>query len=277
MTYYGITGTAHKLMQSYLDGRYQRTKIKDKHLNTSVSSWELTKHGVPQGSVLGPLMFVIYINDLPKTLHEVATSALFADGTSIIITNNSETDFENTLQQTMIKMSSWFRSNLLTLNYNKTHFLQFLTTHKNGMQQQIDTFNVQITNMGSTKFLGLKIDSTLTWREHVTELTPKLNKACFIMRTLMFLGFPELLRVVYFSYFHSIMSYGLMFWGNSHSSINVFKIQKRIIRIMTKSNKRDTCRPLFKKLGILPLPSQYIFSMLFFVVTNKKLFLLTNS
>ena len=92
----------------------------------------------------------------------------------------------------------------------------------------------------------------------------------------MFLRSPEILRMVYFSYFHSIMSYGITFWGNSYSRINIFRIQKRIIRIMTKSNKCDTCRPLFKKLGILPLPSQYIFSLLLFVVTNKNLFLLNS-
>ena len=93
--------------------------------------------------------------------------------------SNNKTDFENALQQTMIEMSSWFRSNLLTLNYDKTHFLQFLTTHKNEIQQQIVTFNSLITNINSTRFLGLKIDSRLTWKEHVTELTPKLNKACY--------------------------------------------------------------------------------------------------
>lgn len=276
MTYYGITGTAHKLVHSYLDGRYQRTKITDKYQNTSFSSWDLIKHGVPQGSVLGPLMFLIYINDLPITLNKMVTPVIFADDTSIIITNSNKTDFGNVLQQTMIEMSSWFRSNLLTLNYDKTHFLQFLTTHKNEMQQQIVISNLKITNINSTRFLGLKIDNTLTWREHVTELIPKLNKACYVIRTLVFLRSSEILRMVYFSCFHSVMSYGIIFWGNSHSSINVFKIQKRIIRIMTKSSKRDTCRPLFKTLRILPLPSQYIFSLLLFVVTNKQLFLLNS-
>ena len=78
--------------------------------------------------------------------------------------------------------------------------------------------------------------------------------------------------MVYFFCFHSIMSYGIIFWGNSPHSINIFEIQKRIIRIMTNSNRRETCHPLFHQLGILPLPSQYIFSLLLFVATNKKLF-----
>ena len=128
-------------MQSYLDNRYEKTKIKVKSLNTTFSSWELVKHGVPQGSVLGPLMFLIYINDLPKTINKIATSVVFADDTSIIMTNNNKIDFTNALQQTIIEMSSWFRSNLLTLNYDKTHFLQFLTTNRNEMQQQTVTSN----------------------------------------------------------------------------------------------------------------------------------------
>ena len=77
----------------------------------------------------------------------------------------------------MIEMISWFRNNLLTLNCDKTHFLRFLTTHKNEMQQQIFTSSSLIININSTRFLGLKIDGTLSWREHVAELTPKLNKA----------------------------------------------------------------------------------------------------
>jgi len=97
-------------------------------------------------------MFLIYINDLPITLSKIATSVIFADDTSIIITNNNKIDFENALQQTMIELSSWFRSNLLTLNCDKTRFLQFLTTHKNETQQQIVTFTSLITDLNRPDF-----------------------------------------------------------------------------------------------------------------------------
>jgi hypothetical protein len=84
------------------------------------------------------------------------------------------------------------------------------------------------------------------------------------------------LAVVYYSYFHSIMTYGLLFWGNSPDSITIFRLQKRIIRIMLGRRPRDSCRGLFFKLEILPLPSQYILSLLLFMMRNKKQFL-TNS
>jgi len=176
----------------------------------------------------------------------------------------------------MIEISNWFQCNRLTLNYDKTHFLQFLTKKQNEMQQQIVTSNSVITNINCTKFLGLIIDSTLSWKDHVTEITQKLNKACYVIRTLTFLRSLEVLRMGYFSYFHSIMSYGIIFWGNSHHSVNIFKIQKRIIRIITNSNRYDTCSPLFKQLRILSIPSQYIFSIFLFVITNKKLFQLNS-
>jgi len=131
MKYYRIRGTAYNLMQSYLDNRYQRTVIKDKNLNKLSSSWEIIRHGVPQGSVLGPLLFLVYISDLPITISKIVKSIMFTDDTSIIITNDNKVDFRNTLNLTMIEISSWFQSNLLTLNYDKTHFLQFLTKKQN--------------------------------------------------------------------------------------------------------------------------------------------------
>jgi hypothetical protein len=128
-------------------------------------------------------------------------------------------------------------------------------------------------NMYSTTFLGLTIDSTLSWKDHIADLTSKLNKACYAIRTIKPLMTFNVLRTVYFSYFHSVMSYGIIFWGNSHLSVNIFKIQKRIIRIITNEGKHDSCRQLFKTLQILTVPSQYIFSLLVFVIKNRVLFL----
>jgi len=103
-------------------------------------------------------------------------------------------------------------------------------------------------------------------------MIPKLNKASYIIRSLKPLLSFESLKMVYFSTVHSIISYGIIFWDISTHSKIIFKIQKRIIRIITNSDNKDSCRDLFKKLYILPLQSQYIFSLLIFVVKNKDFF-----
>jgi hypothetical protein len=107
-------------------------------------------------------------------------------------------------------------------------------------------------------------------------LTSKLNKACYAIRAVKSCMSLDVLRTIYFSYVHSVISYGIIFWGNSHFSTNIFKIQKKIIRIITNICRRDSRCQLFKQLQILPLPSQYIFSLLIFVNKNRELFL-TNS
>jgi hypothetical protein len=133
--------------------------------------------------------------------------------------------------------------------------------------------NSIITNLNSTTFLGLTIESKLPWKGHIADLKSKLNKACYAIRTIKpFMTF-NVLRTVYFSYFHSVMSYRIIFWGNLHLNANIFKIQKRIIRGFTIKGKHDSCRQLFKTLQILTVPSQYIFSLLVFVIKNKGLFL----
>ena len=122
------------------------------------------------------------------------------------------------------------------------------------------------------KFLGLTIDSTMSSKEHLAALTSKLNKVCFAIREFKTFMTRRVLKMVYFSYFHSIMSYGIIFWGSTHLSNDIFKIQKRIIRTITNKCKRDSCHQLFKQLHILTLPAQYIFSLLMFVIKYKDFF-----
>ena len=175
---------------------------------------------------MGPLLFLIYINELSQSTSNLANTVLFADDTSIIISNSNQDEFKTNINSVMNEITNWFQSNLLTLNCNKTHFLQLLTKNKKEVPIQIMSSNSLITNLNSTKFLGLTIDSTLSWKDHVVELTSKLNKACFAIRTIKtFMSF-NVLRTIYFSYFHTLLSYGIIFWGNSRISANVFKIKK---------------------------------------------------
>jgi tRNA A58 N-methylase Trm61 len=125
--------------------------------------------------------------------------------------------------------------------------------------------NEKIANICNTKFPGLTLDNTLSWKNHTDTIIPKLSSASFAIRAVKPFLSPNSLRMVYYPYFHSIMSYVLKL-GNSHCSSIIFRLQKRIIRIIVGIRGRDSCREHFKKLKILPLQSQYVLSLLRFVI-----------
>jgi len=112
------------------------------------------------------------------------------------------------------------------------------------------------------------LDSTLSWYPHINNLVTRLNSPCYLIRYLKPLLPIETLRMVYFSSVHSILSYGIIFWGNSSHGDTVFKLQKRSIRIIMRVSNNVSCRELLRKLNVLPFYLQYIFSLLLFVVKN---------
>ena len=172
---------------------------------------------------------------------------LYADDTSFIITNPSPTEFANKLNKVLTDVNEWFKNNLLSLNPNKTTYWQFRTKNSQKLDPNITLMNNQITNSTNTKFLSLTAEETLLWKHHINQILSKLSSACYAIRIITPFMSEDTLKMFYYSYVHLIMTYGIIFWGNSMHSTNIFKIQKRVIRIMTKSRSGDSYRQLFKR------------------------------
>jgi hypothetical protein len=259
LEFYGISGSMQKLIISCLEGRFQRIQLHSKHHNLYIhSDWGEILHRVPQGSILGPLLFLIYMNDLLLVLKMSSTPILFADDTNVIISNPDPFVFRNSLTEAFKQLNTWFNTNLLFLNLSKTEFIKFKTKHSYERDQEIniECDNKKISNSYHMKFLGINIVNTLSWKSHIDQLLPKLSSACYAIRAIKPHVNQETFLMVYYAYFHSVMNYGTIFWGNSSYSINIFRLQKKGIRIMTSTKNKSSCRQLFKTLRIFPLQSQ---------------------
>jgi hypothetical protein len=166
-------------------GSNQRVEIQNKNSNhSSFSNWGVIKHGVPQGSILGPLLFLLYINDLSKTVNRKSKPILFADDTGIIFTNSNPQNFRNDIKSTFQILNKWFTANRLSLNCDKTHFLQFTTTNSLQIYLAISYDNKFISKAYDTKFLGIYVDSALSWKIHMEQTKHKLSAACYAMRSI---------------------------------------------------------------------------------------------
>ena len=197
---------------------------------------------------------------------------LYADDTSILITGANKRDFNENCKKAFQDINAWFINNRLTLNFNKTQFLEFRTNHYSNdiIQSAYDLKG--ITNATEARFLGLILDNTLSWKKHIEQVVSKMCSACYALQNIKSVVTQDTLKMIYFAHIHSLLSYGIILWGNSSYAKKVFIIQKKSIRIITNSKPRDSCRPLFKKLKIMTMFSQYIYSSIIHTVNNRHLY-----
>lgn len=260
---YGLRGKIHDWLQSYLLDRTQVVEI-----NGIKSEMEKVAVGVPQGSVLGPLLFLFYINDLPCCLPE-DNLVMFADDTSYLVSNNSLEVTKLNTQEIINSFSSWFLENRLFLNVSKTYFINFTPRISAITQSSLLRINGKsVEQVSTTKFLGIFIDNALNWEPHTEFLSKKLTSVCYALYRLQNISNRTTALSYYYAHFYSRMSYGIMFWGNSHNADRIFKLQKKAIRNIANVSRYHSCRDLFKTLKILPLACIYILKISIYVKTN---------
>jgi hypothetical protein len=163
--YFGIQGATASWFRSYLTDKKQKIEMKSAYATQSAcSNWGTIEHGVPQGSILGPLIFIIYINDLPQTVNTLAIPIIFADDTSVIISSKNLDDFCRLANRVVSHMSKWFAANKLALNLDKINIIKFLTNNSPQCPLSIGYNDKYIEESVHTKFLGLQIDNHLNWK-----------------------------------------------------------------------------------------------------------------
>jgi len=250
--YYGIRGVALEWFRSYLLNRNQYVQYNNvSSLTQSISC------GVPQGSVLGPLLFILYINDLEKSIK--SKCIIFADDTTIYTSGNDITLLFSRMNNDLDLLSRWFKTNKLSLNIDKTNYIIFTLNTKTHKEHQLAIDNVNIKQVDTTKFLGIHIDSKLQWHEHIKHVKKKMSSGLYALNSSKHILQQSHMKTLYYSLVHPYLNYGCLLWGNTHKTyLNKLEIvQRKAIRVITKSNYNAATSPLFKKTNILKLSDVY--------------------
>ena len=207
---------------------------------------EMIPCGVPQGSVLGPLLFIIYTNDLPNCL-KYSKAILFADDTTIYLSSSDIHYLYKTVNIDLGSMTEWFRSNKLSLNVSKTHAVMFKQGHMNiPSNLNVKIGNQIIERKNVVKFLGIYIDSKLEWHDHINYINNKLK--LYAMIKIKHLLNRKHLLTLYYALIYPYLDYGITLWGSTHNSYikTLFVKQKKAIRIITGAKYNEHTTPLFK-------------------------------
>lgn len=234
MELYKLNQNTLKWFRSYLTDRKQKVSFKN-----AQSDYENVKYGVPQGSILGPLLFLLFVNDLP--LHTNVMTDLYADDATIYDIRTSKEEIERKLQTAVINLASWCKKNGMVINTDKTKAMIITTRQRRSrIDDNIQIFlnDIQLSTVSNEKVLGVQIDNNLSWREHVSKVAKKMSTNIWLLSKIKCYLSLEHRLIYYKSYIQPHLDYANIVWGNTAKTnlMQIERLQKRACRIILDYN-----------------------------------------
>ena len=267
---YGIRGNAKNWFTSYLSNRQQTVTV-----NKITSNPTTISCGIPQGSVLGPVLFLLYINDFNQS-SDLFDFHLFADDANLFYRHKSLSILESDINNELVNINTWLCANKLSLNIKKSNFVLFHPPQRKiTLQVKLYISGTSLQKENCIKYLGIMIDSSLSWKSQISCISKKIKRSIGILSKLRYYVGLSILIKLYYALVYPFLIDGIITWGNTYpTTIQPLSVlQKKAVRIMTFSKFDEHSSPLFKKLNIIKLSDliKYHISIFMFKFHNQLL------